>query len=359
MEWNNANGIMAHRFKTKSQVQSIDDDRYFPLSPELPDSTIPHSVKARLEPWFTLARRLYFPNATRPIAFNGLTRPQSRLDKPPKSFTVREPWKTVKVAEIRHLTGFAHVVPNGMNKRRFPMPSRNRYYQPTVHELHYTHKQFQPPTVHSRNEINDVAPSHDNDEPLARAHLASSKTQFLLSQGHSEDAISEDKDNCSSFIDVDERPSDEERELMREHQIPLCFKNKSHNVHIGNLNMNVKDLDNGSKFIHSYTSVFDLNVDQEMLEHLEALHDDRGDSHIGSRNIRQTKLGLKEVGFIKIDAGLEMSMSKRTKEALQEEHYPYLDQSTKFHDERMAYEIQSIKGPPLSTPSQVYRFFFQ
>ena len=105
----------------------------------------------------------------------------------------------------------------------------------------------------------------------------------------------------------------------------------------------------------SYTVVMDEHRDLDLIDHIEALHESMGNSHVGLRDIESLRNGASELGLLNLDSALQRSLSRRVRDTIEDEHHPYLEQSPVYQQMREDFDREGLAGPPLGSKSQNYK----
>ena len=168
-----------------SMPQPPNFDTFWPQSVEFRESPIPPEVKEQLEPPFGNLRRLLFRNATPTSGFGTISRPASRSGNPPAFFGQRDAWRLQSFGEMRFFNSCTEVIPEGMIKIRIPRTTKSGLFdKPVLYRLPYRHKNTRHHTLHSSPSYYDDC--FESTEPLARENLASSRSSYLVLDGHLE-----------------------------------------------------------------------------------------------------------------------------------------------------------------------------
>ena len=344
-----------HPMKDTYMPQPPGFDKQWPFDETVLTSPMPHPYKMKLDPPFFGMRRVHFRSAAATTGFGTISRPQSRTRPPPGFFLQREAWKLQNFQEMRFWNGFSQVIPNGMEKVRIPRTSCDAYDQPVCHLLPYRHRDEPLNNLHAPP--NRFEASFNSDNALSNENIASSRSTYIISKGHNEDLLTENAHSCEE-MNVN-RGQRQDRERMRTHQLPFCDVNKNVNVHIGHQNLRQKTLEDEVPMISSYTVVFNTQeTDDQLNKHIQQLHHDCGSRHMGKRDINSLRLGSGELGIMKLDSSVEMSMSRKARNLMDDEYHPYLRESELYHSRHEQFDAEGIIGPPLNSPTQNFRYFW-
>ena len=113
---------------------------------------------------------------------------------------------------------------------------------------------------------------------------------------------------------------------------------------MNNFNLNDKGLDEGNSYVHIFSVETDFQEDQELKDHLLKLAKSMKYDDITVDDIEDYCISEEQLGVVKIDSGLEMSLSLDKKEKLLNGSYAFLEDSEKFQKEKEEFETEGSVG---------------
>lgn len=324
-------------------LQKKSDDMAFPYSNEFLNLPLSYQEKMKFEPPSMVLRRNFFTSKHKKLKKHPVGPPAPRVEPGSNQLNSTDQWREM-THSLGYFSNFSLVIPNGHGVRRgivpcFDVEGRyHQYVQPSTHVLEYRDLQVEPPSILLPGNPVISTPNANHDEPQARRYVASTKKQFLVSSGHPESTTS----SCCLANHLLEPPRD--REVLRVLQQPTCETNSSVRTIMNNFNLNDKGLDEGNSYVHIFSVETDFQEDQELKDHLLKLAKSMKYDDITVDDIEDYCISEEQLGVVKIDSGLEMSLSLDKKEKLLNGSYAFLEDSEKFQKEKEEFETEGSVG---------------
>lgn len=335
---------MSRHYKKLGMVQNENDDIWFPFNTSFSTVPLDYITKARIIPPSLVMAQNYFYGNENALVFNGMMpRPKAAHGKKGSRAFRSENIFEQQIRDLRYFSNFKKVVPNGhFQSSLTPLVLNNIPYdcepfqQPIVHRLEYEPLLIQPEYV-----CPDLAQRHigdsggvPHDEHLARAFIASTQQQFIVETGHTEQI---ELDHECYYLDFEDFAQAErsEREIMRVHQHPYCTRNSGIHTQVSTLNLHEKSLHDDSDYIHAYVVSYALQRSNEVGDHMTEIGKAMGhENEVTAGVINNTHLADEETGVVLVDAALQMSLSLDDAKDVQNNPYPYLENSARFQKKK-------------------------
>ena len=327
-------------------LQQINDDVSFPFSNLFPTLPLTFAERVNFEPPVTLLRRNYFTTRNKKMRGEPVGPPKPLLEPGSHEFCSTNQWKAMTTS-LKFYSNFSIIIPNGHSIRTGIAPSyddwmKHKHEQPSTHPLEYRDMEIEPvDDLLTRNPLNRTQNS-DPEEPQARRFIAATRKQYLLSgRGHAEDVRSEANDACFMDFESIEPP---DRDILRVFERPTCRKNKTVHTVVNNFNLNERGLDDNKAYVHVFSIETDHQEDHRLHQHLLTLCRAQGNEHITEEDIADWTIDEEQFGVVKIDGGLEMSLSRDKCDKMKTNNYAYLENSERYMKEKSQIENEGYAG---------------
>ena len=329
-------------FLKMTMIQKEDDDICFPHSKHFCQLPLTYRERINLEPPNMLLLRLYFES--KDVRLKRTAGPPApRIEPGSRVFNSTDQWRAM-IGSLNLFSNFIAIVPNGHVVRRsitprFDFRNQHTYVQPSTDPLEYDDLRVEP--------INDLltpdplkrTPNANPEEPEARRFIASTRRQFLLAAGHPEDG--------SEHCRVDERLEEEEivdMDVLRILQRPTCRRNMSTHTVVNTFDLNSRGLDDEKSFIHVFTVDTDFQENEKLQNHLLQLCKTMGKEDVTVDEITEWAIGEEQYGVMKLDSGLQMSLSHEKEKRIKNGNFSFLEDSEKFQQEKEEFRTEGHAG---------------
>jgi len=339
----------------RARFSTSQDDSYFPFSPELikaeDKGVLSREYAGHMDPPISVLTNLYYPRrSTRandviiPDLFNRVSTNSSEVSR---HFNNQEQYKAMTGRDMNYRFGWSKIIPNGMVA--VEKPKNNPLGIPFVEHLSFNYVRTSDDRVyHSNCNLHEL--------------LAVIEAQ-IIKGGCPEIALNDDDELtqrycCEAFNKLDNENNEEFEKLHHNinryaiHQIPQCPTNDYYNTMMCDLDVN-EITEEGSNYIHAFCfRPMQHECSKLIYQSLRTMG-----YLLDYPAVLKNHIAYVECGFMKLDAGLEMSASKHQREKRIHYFHPYLNYSNKYKKETEEFFAPSgggISAPPMANSSQAW-----
>ena len=219
-----------------------------------------------------------------------------------------------------------------------------KFPQPPLAKLAYKPQPFYPGFDNANPADGVGIPFLHEEEDSARAFISKFKNQYLISNGHAEDLLSEQNHGCGGPMGWGGNAPGNDRDLDRFHQRPWCEVNQGTHTLLSNLLVNRHGLEHDEDFISTFVLTSKHQKNHELGKHVARLHAAMGNDHVTEAEAKKTTLAERELGVMIEDGSLEQSMSEMFKMRVMQEPMGLLEESPIHQDLKRMYEKHGSKG---------------
>ena len=335
--------------KQRNILQDAQDHNSYPFSNSLLSTTLPYDYRVNLDPPPVILQRLFFPEDRQSVnvyrsgghASRFLTESEINGQPKPRLFDTPAPWKLISRGDQENVSGWTSFIPRGTFFDKISTSRRIRgrkYDQPSLHRLDYQNLQFVPGVDNAREEHQRGPPFVSESENAARKSLHNAKTQFVVSLGHDESEITNDEHECFQSSRYFNIAGENHIEFDRLRHRPTCGLNNGVHAVISNLDLKAKCEEDQQPLANVFVLKTKARSHPQHIEEQQRLNRSLGFSHVRDADIAEQRLFARELGLLRCDAGLQLSMDrKQNLNMMDEGNNVFLAHSPKFQRQKRAF----------------------